>query len=416
MDDFTVPFQEAIDFFRQKVTLPSKTWRDILGRSHDRAFVVAGATKDALLADLRAEIDKAIAGKTTLADFRARFDEIVARHAWSGFAGDGSEGGRAWRTRVIYETNLKTSYAAGRYAQMTDPDIVKVYKWWRYRHAFYRVPVKERYEHAHVWDGLVLAWDDPWWETHYPPNGWECSCGVETLSDRDLKAEGISPSTAPDLGTRSVVDPKTGEKVFVPNGIDFGWDHAPGRDWSRGVVPKQLLRPLDPPIGPAKPLDRPPLSSISKPFMSPILPATTTPAGAVDLFLAEFGASRSSPALFRDLSGHVVPIADSLFLTGAGEFKGGKLNRHYHMLRLAETIRDPDEIWIDWSLRRDSGAWVVVRRYLRASPDGAGFGGFAWTSAGWTGSTVFSPARGERPNLNYIENQRRGALLYRRAQ
>ncbi len=89
MDDFTVPFQEAIDFFRQKVTIPSKTWRDILGRSHDRAFVVAGATKEALLADLRAEIDQAIAGKTTLADFRAKFDEIVAHHGWSGFAGDG---------------------------------------------------------------------------------------------------------------------------------------------------------------------------------------------------------------------------------------------------------------------------------------------------------------------------------------
>ncbi|MCA0339942.1 MAG: head morphogenesis protein, partial [Proteobacteria bacterium] len=233
-DEFGVPFQEAIDFFRQKLNLPSKTWRDIEGRSHDRAFVVAGAMKDALLSDLRAEIDKAVAGKTTLEEFRKNFDAIVARHGWTGWTGEGSEAGRAWRTRVIYETNLKTAYAAGRYAQMTDPDIVKVYKWWRYRHAFYRQPERARPEHRDIWNGTVLRFDDPWWDTHYPPNGWNCSCGVETLSDRELKAEGIEPDEAPPITTRTVIDPKTGEKVQVPNGIDFGWDHAPGRDWSRG--------------------------------------------------------------------------------------------------------------------------------------------------------------------------------------
>lgn len=41
-DDFLVPFQEAIDYHRQKIDLPTKGWRDISGRAHDRAFVVAG--------------------------------------------------------------------------------------------------------------------------------------------------------------------------------------------------------------------------------------------------------------------------------------------------------------------------------------------------------------------------------------
>ncbi|MBX9619525.1 MAG: hypothetical protein K2X10_10290 [Hyphomicrobiales bacterium] len=416
MDDFTVPFQEAIDFFRQKVTIPSKTWRDILGRSHDRAFVVAGATKEALLADLRAEIDQAIAGKTTLADFRAKFDEIVAHHGWSGFAGDGSEGGRAWRTRVIYESNLKTSYAAGRYAQMTDPDIVKVYKWWRYRHAFYRIPIKERYEHAHVWDGLVLAWDDPWWNTHYPPNGWNCSCGVETLSDRDLKAEGISPSTAPDLGTRSVVDPKTGEKVSVPNGIDFGWDHAPGQDWARGVVPPQLQKPLKASIGPAKP-PQPlsPLSDRARPFKAKLLKAGQSDEEYVSAFLDAFGAAPGKPVLWRDPAGHALVISDNLFRDGRGHVKLWKDGRGEHSARLAEAIRDPDEIWLNWAIGPD-GKVRLVRRYLRSSPDSPEFASFAWSGAGWEGATAFSPARSRalKPDPDYLERQRVGALLWRR--
>lgn len=416
-DDFTLPFKEAIDFFRQKVTLPSQTWRDILGRSHDRAFVVAGATKEALLADLRAEIDKAIAGKITLAEFRAAFDEIVARHGWSGFAGDGSESGRAWRTRVIYETNLKTAYAAGRYAQMTDPDIVKVYKWWRYRHAFYRVPTKERYEHAHVWDGLVLAWNNSWWKTHYPPNGWYCSCGVEILSDRDLKAEGISPTNAPTVRTRPVIDPKTGESVQVPEGIDFGWDHAPGRDWSREVVPRQLQRPLKPSVGPPAPAPSlEPLSDIAKPFASKLLKEGLSDDAYVSAFLDRFGAAPGKPVLWRDPAGHALAISDQLFRNSRGELKLWKSGRGVHARRLAEAVLDPDEIWIDWAVGAD-GQVRLVRRYLRASPDSPEFASVAWSSGGWEGATAFSPTRSRagRPDPGYLDRQRSGALLYRRA-
>lgn len=413
--EFNVAFDEAIVFIRQKINLPSKTWRDIEGRSHDRAFVVAGAMKDALLADLRGEIEKAIEGKSTLADFRKSFDAIVAKHGWSGWAGEGSEAGRAWRTKVIFETNLKTAYAAGRYKQMTDPDIVKVHKWWRYRHGFYREPDRARLEHK-LWDGTVLPWNDPWWDKHYPPNGWMCSCGVETLTDRELKAEGIEPDEAPADAIRTVVDPRTGDKVKVPKGIDFGWDHAPGKDWSAGLVPRELQVPLAMPGLVNVVTDLPALSQISRPFKSAPLDEATNASAAVDLFLAEFGATNEVPVLFRDASGHVITISKDLFLRGDGSFKGDKRDRHLDVLRLAETILDPDEIWIDWMLRRDSGAWVLVRRYLRGSPDGSGLGSFTWSTQGWTGSTIFSPQKKSgKPDETYLERQRSGALLWRRA-
>lgn len=407
-------FEEALRFFRQKIDLPSATWRDIEGRSHDRAFVVAGAMKEALLSDLRAEIDRAIAGKLSLADFRKNFDAIAARHGWTGWTGEGSEAGRAWRTRVIYETNLRTAYAAGRYAQMTDPDVVRVQKWWRYRHAWTRVPERERPEHA-AWDGRVLAWDDPWWEAHYPPNGWNCSCGVETLSDEDLEEEGVRPDETPPSRTRPVRDPKTGETVQVPVGVDFGWDHAPGRNWAKGLVPKELERPLLP-AGASGPVRPPPAMPTPRPFRADVLPADTPPERAVERFLAEFGAAPDKPALWRDPAGHALPIGGDLFQRLDGSSKSADRDRHLQLPRLAEAIKDPDEIWLDWMRRRDTGLYVLVRRYLRAAPDGAGFASFSWTSDGWEGSTVFAPEKGRqaKPSFEYLERQRAGALLWRR--
>lgn len=38
--------------------------------------------------------------------------------------GENSPAGVAWRTKVIYQTNMTTSYAAGRYQELTDPEFL----------------------------------------------------------------------------------------------------------------------------------------------------------------------------------------------------------------------------------------------------------------------------------------------------
>ena len=113
-------FQEQIDFFLRKANLPSETWRDIQKAAHDRAFVVAGVLKADLLNDLRKAVDQAVKG-ASIDEFRKQFDDIVAKRGWTGWTGEGSAAGQAWRTRVIYQTNITTSYAAGRRAQAAGP-------------------------------------------------------------------------------------------------------------------------------------------------------------------------------------------------------------------------------------------------------------------------------------------------------
>lgn len=159
----SLPFKDQITFFRAKRNVLTESWTDLWEAEHDHGFMVAGANRIDLLVDLRAAVDKAIADGTGLRQFRKDFDTIVEKHGWQ------YNGGRNWRTRVIFETNLRTSYAAGRYAQLQELKQVRPY--WRYRHS--DAVMHPRPQHL-AWDGLVLHADDPWWNTHFPPNGWGC--------------------------------------------------------------------------------------------------------------------------------------------------------------------------------------------------------------------------------------------------
>jgi len=227
-----LPFEEAIRFLRDKANVTTKHWYDVLRAAHSRSFMVAGAATDGLVADLRKAVDKAIAQGTTLAEFRKDFDRIVASHGWTGWRGEGTAAGRAWRTRIIYDTNLRVAYAAGRYAAMTKPETLEVFPYWQYHHSG---AVHARPEHL-SWDGLVLPADDPFWTTNYPPNGWHCGCYVTPVGEGSLRRQGKSaPDDAPELVPEMQ---KIGDKQITGiRGVDAGFDYNVGQEWLARTAP-----------------------------------------------------------------------------------------------------------------------------------------------------------------------------------
>ncbi len=239
------PFAEQLEFFRNKLALPSERYDDILRAAHDRAFIVAGAAQADLVNDLHQAMAKRIEDGKGLEAFRKEFNQVVLKHGWVGWTGEGSERGYAWRTRVIYQTNMSTSYAAGRWKQLKDPALLSIRPYWRYIHSDSVMHPRP----LHVsWHGMVLRHDHQFWETHYPPNGWGCQCRVMAVDAAEYEKARAKGRTMPPAGWQEE-DPVTGT---VP-GIDRGFNYAPGANAARPLkdLIDQKLFNLDAPIGSA---------------------------------------------------------------------------------------------------------------------------------------------------------------------
>lgn len=208
------PFAEQLAFFKSKLNnlVPTASWKDLQKSQHDRAFMVAGAAKADLLTDFFNAVNQALIEGKSIQWFREQFDDIVAAKGWS-YTGE-----RNWRTRVIYTTNLQTSYAAGRYAQLSDPDLLKLKPLWQYKHN--DSVLNPRPEHL-SWHNITLPPEHAFWKTHFPPGGWGCKCYVVAVSYEQAV--------------------KSGAKLEAPKnyqsneGIDEGWDYAPGQSVVKDV-------------------------------------------------------------------------------------------------------------------------------------------------------------------------------------
>lgn len=410
------PFKEQLEYFRQKRPKETEAWTDAMRGTHDRAFVIAGATDTAMLSDFQTAIAQAMENGGTLEDFRADFDRIVAKYGWE------YNGERGWRTRVIFETNIRTSYMAGRLKQMRDPNVVHLRPWWEYRHGETRIPENPRRLHL-SWDRKIMRYDDPWWLTHFPPNDWFCSCGVRTLSDADLKKLGKSGSDpAPESLMEPYRDPVSGQLIEKPQGVGFGWDYMPGDLWERGLTPSGLFdegEELTDHPRMAVAIDEPePIETLlanAKPFTAQMLEGGLDAEAYVRAFLAPFGADIGRAVLFEDKAGDSVPVTDLLFRDAAGELKVLKRGRHRYVAMMAETLMDPDEIWMGVARKTGSGDLVVDRRYIRVDPKTALQIVFEIGERFWEAVTTYNPTnkRGD-PDYRALDKRRGGKLLYKR--
>lgn len=222
---FGKPFPQQIAYFRNKLgnLIPTRRYTDMEGQAHDTGFMVAGAMQADLLTDLAAAVDKFMSEGRGIDSFRKDFKAIVAKNGWTGWTGEGSVAGEAWRVKTIVRTNAYTSYSAGRYAQLVEGD----FPFWVYRHGGSEEP---RVVHL-SWNGIALEPSHVFWITHYPPSDWGCSCyAVGARSAAGIRRLGGDPDKKLPANWNKV-DPKTG----APIGIGRGWNYAPGASVAQTV-------------------------------------------------------------------------------------------------------------------------------------------------------------------------------------
>lgn len=229
---FNLPPTAAIGYFKAKGLRVTFDWRDMLGAEHASAFTVAKMADVDLLADVKASLEDAIAQGLSFDSWRDTITPLLQQKGWWGrqavtdpLTGETivAQLGSPSRLKTIFRTNVQAAYAAGQWQQIQEQADVAEY-------LLYDAIDDHRVRPQHKeWDGTVLPVTHEWWATHFPPNGWNCRCGVIQLSEEDLDDLGLTPSTkAPAGGSSNWTNPRTGKVEKVEKGLDPGWNSNPG--------------------------------------------------------------------------------------------------------------------------------------------------------------------------------------------
>lgn len=230
VDIFALPPERAAEFFRSKGLRATTSWRDMSDQEHRTAFTIAKMADLDMLADVQASLQRAIDNGTP---FRQWADSIIPMLQEKGWWGrqrmvDPATGqeiiaqlGSPARLQTIYRTNMQNAYAVGQWEEIQASKAAAPYLMYDAIDDH-----RTRPEHA-AWDGTVLPVDHDWWKTHYPPNGWNCRCGVIQMSQDELEELGLQVSKrAPRSTTTTTENPRTGKSVKVPAGVDPGWQQS----------------------------------------------------------------------------------------------------------------------------------------------------------------------------------------------
>lgn len=221
--------REALAHLKNKRSHTSFAWQDTASYEHAVSFTVAKMMDADMLDETRAALTDALANGTDFAAFKQRLKPYLMARGWWGQAvmGDPDTGeitkvqlGSTRRLRTIYHTNLHTAYAAGQWERIQRNK--KLFPYLKYIPSDAGEP---REAHKPFYD-MVLPVDDPFWQTHFPPNGWGCRCNVRALTRRQAEASGISKSPA--LKDVEHINTRTGEVEHYPEGVDPSFAHNPG--------------------------------------------------------------------------------------------------------------------------------------------------------------------------------------------
>lgn len=339
--------REAVEFFRSKGLAIGYAWQDVWQEEHARAFTVAKAMNRDLLEDIRGAVDKALAEGTTLADFQRELRPILERKGWWGrsklrdpLTGElkNVQLGSSRRLKTIFEVNMRSAYAAGRWerAQRNKAG----FPYLRY------VTVGDsrvRAEHA-AWHGVIRPIDDAFWETHYPPCGWNCRCTAVPVSKTMIERKDWQVTDdPPSFPKAEYVNPRSGEVSRIERGIDPGFNFNVGRAYFDSLTPQ----PGAPPGS-----------------------GGGNAAAALEGFLEGLDANDDDGGrILFDRGGWPLAIAASWFQTLAGKVTApGQLPARPDAARrlggrIAATIKGPEEIRHAW-VADTEGRERLVRRYI----------------------------------------------------
>lgn len=390
-------------------------WHDTLAHQHASSFVVARMAETDLLQTVHGSLvrakregwsearwAKAIAPQLKAAGWWGKQERLNPKTGKMELVQLGSPR----RLKIIYRTNMRVSMMAAHYKSLKEASASLPL--WRYVAVMDK---RTRPEHAAL-HNKVFRHDHPFWDTHFPPNGWMCRCTVvgesdESLSDlgREIERDnsrlptGREPEPMPDLVPETDIPTVTQEEIpsravapELPKGVhrkkapmadfhgvrpDPGWSYNPGQMlWARETMLADRIKELPEAIGKAM-IDKMARTDYS-PWSALATAAkqefelikgvqTTSGTGRRDLFVMRWMPSRLVDALRRELKAASLEpylVTDRKGAWHAAratknrkEGSGSRLMPWNEYMRLPSHLARADNVYLD---QRDPGVVVVV--------------------------------------------------------
>lgn len=188
---------DVVEYLKDKYPELHFDYNEIEAYQHHKAFTVAKITKLDLLNDIHQSLTSAYKNGTGFDEWKKSITPTLQKKGWFGDVdavnpktGEVKSiyvGNR--RLRTIYNTNMRTAYAQARYKTQMESKA----EYFRYVAV---MDNRTRPTHA-AHHGLILKKDDVFWDTHYPPNGWNCRCKVRVYTKKQLERKGWEVGETP---------------------------------------------------------------------------------------------------------------------------------------------------------------------------------------------------------------------------
>lgn len=186
-----LPFQKAMQIFRQKDIVTKSVWNTLEAEAKRKAFTVAGLQSRAMLQTIHGELARQIGQGADLREFSKFMTDRLKSAGMIGQIQSQTGVFSASHVETVFRTNALNSYGAGRYAHMSQPTVVKVRPVWGISGIGDRRS-RQNHRDAH---GKYLYASDPFWQRAYPPFGFNCRCRVTSHAlTRDI-ALTVTPGT-----------------------------------------------------------------------------------------------------------------------------------------------------------------------------------------------------------------------------
>jgi len=211
--------EEAVKYLERKGFKITWSWRESLDYANNRSFVVAKSMNMDVLQTIREDVEKALSEGITFEEYRKNLTPRLEALGWWGkkvVDGKMVQLGSPWRLKTIYRTNLQSSYMSGRWKMQEENKEDRPVLEYVAIDDDVTTPV------CQALNGVRRPVDDPFWNTNYPPNHFNCRSRVRALTKEQAEKRGGVTKKIPKME-----DPKTGKMVKAKP--SEGFNNNPGK-------------------------------------------------------------------------------------------------------------------------------------------------------------------------------------------